>query len=92
MNSKQSVLCKKEIPQLTPEEFKEGKAGFIWAPYVTKNLKTSVNGLTVWHSNKLINLWLKIKFFFYKPKELKTLEAYSKKSVNAEYYKIIKIE
>jgi hypothetical protein len=78
-----------KIPTLTPEEFQNGKAGYIYAPYTTKTVKTTVNGVTVWHSNKLINFWLKIKFFFWKPKTLKNFEAYAAKPINAKYYSTI---
>ena len=81
----------KEIPFLTPEEFKEGKPGYIYAPYTTKTVKTTINGVTVWHSNKLINFWLKIKFFFWKPKTLKNFEAYASKPINSKFYKTITI-
>jgi len=80
-----------KIPTLTPKEFQNGKAGYIYAPYTTKTVKTTVNGVTVWHSNKLINFWLKIKFFFWKPKTLKSFEAYAAKPINAKYYKTISI-
>ena len=75
-----------KIPTLTQEEFKDGKAGYIYIPYVTKTVKTTVNGVTVWHSNKMINFWLKIKFFFWKPNTLKNFESYSSKPINAKYY------
>jgi hypothetical protein len=80
------------IPDLTSEEFKEGKSGYIYAPYVTKTVKTSVNGVTVWYSNKMINLWLKIKFFFYTPKALKNFEKYSNKPIDSKYYEEITIK
>jgi hypothetical protein len=78
-----------KIPNLTPEEFKDGKSGYIYVPYVTKTVKTSVNGVTLWHSNKIINLWLKIKFFFWKPKTLKNFKAYDGKPINAKYYSTV---
>lgn len=81
----------KEIPFLTPEEFKEGKSGYFYVPYITKTVKTTINGVTVWHSNKLINFWLKIKFFFWKPKTLKNFEAYASKPINSKFYKTITI-
>jgi hypothetical protein len=80
------------IPDLTSEEFKEGKSGYIYAPYVTKTVKTSVNGVTVWYSNKMINLCLKIKFFFYTPKALKNFEKYSNKPIDSKYYEAITIK
>jgi hypothetical protein len=78
-----------KTPTLTPEEFQNGKAGYIYIPFITKTVKTSVNGVTVWHSNKLINFWLKIKFFFWKPKTLKNFEVYASKSINAKYYSTV---
>jgi hypothetical protein len=80
-----------KIPTFTPEEFQNGKAGYIYAPYTIKTVKTTVNGVTVWHNNKLINFWLKIKFFFCKPKTLKNFEAYAAKPINVKYYKTILI-
>ena len=80
------------IPNLTPDEFKEGKSGFILVPYTLKTTKTSINNVTVWHSNKLINLWLKIKFFFYTPKELKNFEKYGNKPIDSKYYETITIK
>ena len=80
------------IPNLTQEEFRDGKAGYIWVPYITKTVKTTINNTTVWHSNKFINFLLKIKFFFWKPKDLKIFEKYSKKTVNTKYYATFKIE
>lgn len=80
------------IRHLTPEEFRDGKAGIIYVPYIFKTVKSSINNTTVWHSNKFINFLLKIKFFFWKPKGLKTFEKYSKKTVNAKYYETFKIE
>jgi hypothetical protein len=82
---------KDKIPTLKPGEFKGGKAGYIYLPYVTKTVKADINGVTVWHSNKLINFWLKIKFFFWKPKTLKNFEVYAAKPINANYYKTISI-
>ena len=31
------------------------------APYVNKSIKTTVNSETIWHSNKIINMLLKLK-------------------------------
>ena len=79
------------IPNLTQEELQDGKAGYIYAPYVIKTVKTTVNSVTVWHSNKLINILLKIKFFFWKPKTLKRFEKYINKPINTKFYKTITI-
>lgn len=76
------------IPSIPPKEL---KAGIIYVPYVTKTVATKINNTTVWHSNKFINLWLKIKFFFWKPKSLKQFARYSNKTVNSKYYTTIKI-
>jgi hypothetical protein len=35
------------------EEF---KPGIVYLPYITKVISTSINGTTVWHSNKFIIL------------------------------------
>jgi hypothetical protein len=70
----------------------EFKSGIVYLPYITKIISTSINGTTVWHSNKFINFWLKIKFFFYKPEALKKLEIYANKKVSAKYYQSIKIK
>ena len=42
--------------------------GYVWLPYITKTVSTSINGETVWYANKWKNLLLKIKHFFIKPK------------------------
>ena len=47
--------------------------GYVYVPYKMKTVSTSINNETVWHSNKLINLFLKIKRFFYKSKNIKNL-------------------
>ena len=80
-----------KIPILTPEEFKEGKTGIIYAPFIIKTRSTDINGVTVWHSNRLVNFWLKIKFFFWKPKAIKNLEKYATKPINTKYYETFKI-
>jgi hypothetical protein len=80
-----------KTPILTPEEFREGKAGYIYAPYIMKSRSTDINGITVWHSNKLINFWLRVKFFFWKPKAIKNFEKYATKPINTKYYGTFKI-
>lgn len=79
-----------KIPILTPEEFKEGKTGFIYAPFIMKTRSTNINGVTVWHSNRLLNFWIQVKFFFWKPKALKNFERYATKPVNPKYYGTLK--
>lgn len=76
------------IPPLPPNQL---KSGIIYVPYVTKTVATKINNITVWHSNKFINLWLKIKFLFWKPKVLKRFEKYSNKPINSKFYAEIKI-
>jgi hypothetical protein len=66
-------------------------AGIVCVPYIIETTSTSINGTTVWYKNKWKNLWLKIKFFFKKPEEVKRLEKYSKKEINSKYYQKIKI-
>ena len=65
--------------------------GYVWLPYTTKTVKTTINGETVWHSNKLKNLLLKIKHFFIKPKYLKNQHLYKNKTVNSSCYGVVKI-
>jgi hypothetical protein len=66
-------------------------AGMVYVPYIIETTSTSINDTTVWYKNKWKNLWLKIKFFFKKPEELKRLEKYSKKEINSKHYQKIKI-
>ena len=72
------------------EENKE--KGYVWLPYITKTVKTEINGETVWYANKWKNLLLKIKHFFIKPKYLKNAHLYSKKTINDKFYQTIKID
>lgn len=65
--------------------------GYMWLPYVTKNVSTSINGETVWYSNKWKNLLLKIKHFFIKPKYLKNAHKYKNKMVNSSFYEKVNI-
>jgi hypothetical protein len=80
-----------KLDNISPIPPNKLKSGIIYAPYVTKTVATKINNTTVWHSNKFINLWLKIKFFFWKPKDLKRFEKYSNKPINSKYYTEIKI-
>ena len=77
---------------LTDEEFKDNKPGYIFVPYIMHTRSTSINGVTVWHHNKFINLLIKIKLFFYKPKALKDFGKHSKKTVNKDYYGVLDIK
>ena len=65
--------------------------GYILVPYITKTVKTSINGETVWYANKWKNLFLKIKHFFVKPKYLKNAHIYKNKVVNSSFYTTVKI-
>ena len=65
--------------------------GYIISPYITKTIKTSINGETVWYANKWENLLLKIKHFFVKPKYLKNAHIYKNKVVNSSFYTTVKI-
>ena len=65
--------------------------GYVWLPYITKTVKTSINGEAVWHANKWKNLLLKIKHFFFKPKYLKNAHIYKNKVVNSSFYGVFKI-
>ncbi len=64
--------------------------GYFYAPYITKIIKTEINGETVWFANKWKNLLLKIKHLFVKPKYLKYVDVYKNKVVNPSYYGTIK--
>ncbi len=77
---------------LTDEEFKDNKPGYIYVPYIFSTKSTSINGVTVWHRNKFINLLIKIKLFFYKPKSLRSFKNYSNKTLNKNYYSELKIK
>ena len=78
---------------LTDQEFKDTKPGYIFVPYKIITRSTSINGVTVWHQNKFINLLIKIKLFFYKPKALKNFDKYIiKKPVNKDYYEVLDIK
>jgi len=59
---------------------------YISVPYIFKTISTSVNGETVWYSNKWKNLLLKIKHFFFKPKCFKNANIYNKKIISHSYY------
>ena len=65
--------------------------GYVWLPYITKTVRTDINGETVWYANKWKNLLLKIKHFFIKPKYLKSAHIYKNKVVNSSFYGVVKI-
>ena len=65
--------------------------GSVFVPYVMETTSTSINGTAVWYKNRWKKLWLKIKFFFRKPKDLKDFEKYYKKHINSKFYQEIKI-
>jgi hypothetical protein len=66
--------------------------GVVFTPYIIGEPKsTDINGEVVWYRNKLLNLLLKIKRFFYKSKNLKNVEKYSNKKVNSSFYGVVKI-
>jgi hypothetical protein len=66
--------------------------GIVWLPYIMVNIKTTINGETVWYKNKFKNVLLKIKHFFFKPKYLKNADIYSKKVINSKYYTTINLK
>ena len=66
--------------------------GFVWLPYITKTVSSSINGETVWYANKWKNLLLKIKHFFIKPKYLNNLHRYKNKTVNSSFYGVVNID
>ena len=70
----------------------DDNTGIRFLPYITKTKATDINGITVWHSNKFINFWIKVKHFFYKPKALKNFEKYANKPVNTKYYGTLRID
>lgn len=66
--------------------------GYILAPYITKTVKTTINGEVVWYANRWKNFLLKIKHFFIKPKYLKNAHVYKNKVINPSFYGVIKID
>ena len=86
---KQILASKKKTPDFIPDSFKSQKVMNV--PYIIETTSTSINSTTVWYKNKWKNLWLKIKFLFKKPEEVKRLEKYCKKEINSKYYQKIKI-
>ena len=62
------------------------------APYVNKSIKTTVNSETIWHSNKIINMLLKLKRFFYKSKNYKNYEKFLKIKVPSGHYNTFDID
>ena len=76
---------------ITKSRFEE--SGLVYVPYVIGEPRsTSINGITVWYKNKWKNFFLKIKFLFFKPKELKSFEQYRKNPVNPKFYSKINVE
>ena len=65
--------------------------GYVWMPYITKTVSTTINGETVWYANKWKNLLLKIKHFFIKPEYLKNAHFYKNETINSSYYEVVKI-
>lgn len=77
---------------MTEEQNKEvNKPGIVFVPYLMKCHSSKINNITVWHSNKFINLLIKIKHFFYTPKALRNFRKYSNKQVNRNFYGTLKI-
>lgn len=66
--------------------------GYVLLPYIIKTTRTSINGETVWYSNKWKNLLLKIKQFFIKPKYLKNKHLYKDKVINSSLYDTVKLK
>ena len=64
---------------------------YVMSPYITKIVKTSVNGETMWYANKWKNTLLKLKHFFYKTKNHRRFLELSKKKVDASFYMKIPI-
>ena len=59
--------------------------GVIYIPYIFVTEKTTINNTVVWYRNRIKNMLLKIKFFFYKPKAVKNFEKHSIKPINSKY-------
>lgn len=66
------------------ENNKDGRYTYI--PFTTKCVATMINSETVWYANKWKNLFLKIKFFFYKSKNLKSFEKNINRKVKSSRY------
>lgn len=67
--------------------------GVVVVPYIIGEPKsTDINGEVVWYRNKMKNLLLKIKRFFYKSKNLKNTEKYLNRKVNSPFYGVVKID
>ncbi len=67
--------------------------GFVYVPFIIgEPEQTDINGEVVWYRNKMKNLLLKIKRFFYKSKNIKHSEKYLNKKVNSSFYGVIKID
>ena len=75
-------------PKINKEDLDKG---YVLAPYITKTVKTTINGETVWYANKWKNLFLKIKRFFYKSKNIKNAEKYLNKKIISSRYSVVKI-
>jgi hypothetical protein len=82
---------KNTIEKMNKLDKQDLTSGIIYVPYIIETTSTSINNTTVWYKNKWKNLWLKIKFFFKKPDELKRFEKYSKKLIDPKFYQEIKI-
>jgi len=65
--------------------------GYVFLPYIIKNIKTDINGETVWYANKFKNFLLKIKHFFVKPKYLKNAHIYKNTSINPSFYTAVSL-
>ena len=68
------------------------KNGIIFVPYICKTVKSTINSETVWHSNRFINLLLRIRRFFYKSKNVKNSEKYMNKKIDASMYGTFKLD
>ena len=68
--------------------------GYVWAPYIPVTTATYINSEMVWHRNKWINFWLKIKRIFKKPTYIpnKLIKScYSTKTINPEFFGIVTV-
>jgi hypothetical protein len=63
--------------------------GYVFVPYIIKPVSTSINSKTVWYSNKIKNLILKIKHIFIKSKGIESLNYIKNKKINTSFYQTI---
>lgn len=70
----------------------DSNSGIIFVPYIFLTVATYINNEPVWYRNKWKNFFLKIKYFFIKPKYLKNHHLFPKKKINESYYQTVKLQ